>query len=121
MITARIEHSVASVTYAPHRLEITCVLGDDVKRLEIELTTTFHNLYSSIHVAAEGPTETSPESLDKPPRRNRQSRRSRPALVQFGLLGGANLETYDPEAKEQEISNQEEPEEQLPPLETHPE
>ena len=34
---------------------------------------------------------------------------------------GSTLETYDPEAKEQEISNQEEPEEQLPPLETHPE
>ncbi len=100
-IVARIgQHKPATLTFAPQRLEITRLARNDINTLEIEIASTFYNLYGPVHVADRltRDPQAGPEIYDALPANDRRLWNRVPQLVPFGLLGGAAIETYDPDA-----------------------
>jgi hypothetical protein len=99
-IVARIgQHKPATLTFAPQRLEITRLARNDINTLEIEIASTFYNLYGPVHVADRltRDPQAGPEIYDTLPANDRRLWNRVPQLVPFGLLGGAAIETYDPD------------------------
>jgi hypothetical protein len=100
-IVARIgRHKPAPLTFAPQRLEITRLARNDINTLEIEIASTFYNLYGPVHVVDRltRDPQAGPEIYDTLPANDRRLWNRVPQLVPFGLLGGAAIETYDPDA-----------------------
>jgi len=100
-IVARIgPHKPATITFAPQRLEITRLARNDINTLEIEIASTFYNLYGPVHVVDRltRDPQAGPEIYDSLPANDRRLWNRVPQLVPFGLLGGAAIETYDPDA-----------------------
>jgi hypothetical protein len=100
-IVARIgQHKPATLTFAPQRLEITRLARNDINTLEIEIASTFYNLYGPVHVSERltRDPQAGVEIYDVLPANDRRLWNRVPQLVSFGLLGGAAIETYDPDA-----------------------
>ena len=95
------EHESIPLSLRPQRLEITRLARSGVvNALEIELASTLYNLLGPVNIsrALLDDPGVSPEEAEDRIRQDQRLWQNRPNLVPFGLMGGASIDLFDPDA-----------------------